>query len=109
MKIAISAAETSGDLIASSLVKSLKSYKPDYEIEGLAGDKMTEVGCKRLWHADQVNVMGISEVVKKLPSVLRLRKSIIRHYSSDRPDIFIGVDSPDFNFKIERELKATWC
>ena len=105
MKIAISAAETSGDIIASSLVKSLKSYKPDYEIEGLAGDKMTEVGCKRLWHADQVNVMGISEVVKKLPSVLGLRKSIIRHYSSDRPDIFIGVDSPDFNFKIERELK----
>ena len=105
MKIAISAAETSGDLIASSLVSVLKSYQPDYEIEGLVGDKMTEAGCKRLWHTDQVNVMGFSEVLRKLPSVLSLRRAMIRYYSSNRPDVFIGVDSPDFNFKIERKLK----
>ena len=74
MKIAISAAETSGDLIASSLVKSLKSYKPDYEIEGLVGDKMIEVGCKRLWHADQVNVMGISDGGKETTFSFRVKK-----------------------------------
>ena len=105
MKIAISAAETSGDLVASSLVSALKLSRPDFEIEGLAGDKMIEAGCKRLWHTDQVNVMGISEVLKKLPSILKLRRSIIQYYSSNRPDIFIGVDSPDFNFKIERRLR----
>ena len=105
MKIVISAAETSGDLIAASLVKSLKAHQPEYEIEGLAGDKMIEAGCKSLWHSDEVNVMGLSEVIKKLPQVLRLRKSMISHYSSNRPDIFIGVDSPDFNFKVERELR----
>jgi len=105
MKIAISAAETSGDLVASSLVSALKLSQPDFEIEGLAGDKMIEAGCKRLWHTDQVNVMGISEVLKKLPSILRLRRSIIQYYSSNRPDVFIGVDSPDFNFEIERKLR----
>ena len=105
MKIAISAAETSGDLVASSLVSALKLSRPDFEIEGLAGDKMIEAGCKRLWHTDQVNVMGISEVLKKLPSILKLRRSIIQYYSSNRPDVFIGVDSPDFNFKIERRLR----
>ena len=105
MKIAISAAETSGDLVASSLVSALKLSRPDFEIEGLAGDKMIDAGCKRLWHTDQVNVMGISEVLKKLPSILKLRRSIIQYYSSNRPDVFIGVDSPDFNFKIERKLR----
>jgi len=105
MKIAISAAETSGDLIASSIVSALKLSRPDFEIEGLAGDKMIEAGCKRLWHTDQVNVMGISEVLRKLPSILKLRRSIIQYYSSNRPDVFIGVDSPDFNFKIERKLR----
>ena len=105
MKIAISAAETSGDLVASSLVSALKLCRPDYEIEGLAGDKMVAAGCKRLWHTDQVNVMGLSEVLKKLPTILRLRRSIIQYFSSNRPDVFIGVDSPDFNFKIERKLK----
>ena len=105
MKIAISAAETSGDLIASSLVKSLKILKPKYEIDGLAGDKMIEAGCKSLWHTNQINVMGFSEVVKKLPQVLGVRKSIISHYSLNKPDVFIGVDSPDFNFKIEKALR----
>jgi len=105
MKIAISAAETSGDLVASSLVSALKLSRPDFEIEGLAGDRMIEAGCKRLWHTDQVNVMGISEVLKKLPSILKLRRSIIQYYSFNRPDVFIGVDSPDFNFKIERKLR----
>ncbi len=105
MKIAISAAETSGDIIASSIVKSLLEYQPDCQIEGLVGDKMTDAGCQRLWHIDQVNVMGISEVVNKLPSLLRLRNSIVKHFSENKPDVFIGVDSPDFNFKIEQKLK----
>jgi len=105
MKIAISAAETSGDIIASALVKSLLEYQPDCKIEGLAGDKMSDEGCQRLWHIDQVNVMGISEVVNKLPSLLRLRNSIVKYFSENKPDVFIGVDSPDFNFKIEHKLK----
>ena len=105
MKIAISAAETSGDLIASSLVFALKQIQPNCEVEGLAGDKMLKAGCHRLWHINEVNVMGISEILKKLPSILQLRKKISRHYLLTKPDVFIGVDSPDFNFKLERILK----
>ena len=105
MKIAISAAETSGDLIASALVKSLLEIQPDCQIEGLVGDKMIDAGCQSLWHIDQVNVMGLSEVVNKLPSLLRLRNSIVKYFSDNKPDIFIGVDSPDFNFTIEQKLK----
>ena len=105
MKIAISAAETSGDLIASALVKSLLECQPDCQIEGLVGDKMSDAGCHSLWHIDQANVMGLSEVVNKLPSLLRLRNSIVKYFSENKPDVFIGVDSPDFNFKIEQKLK----
>ena len=105
MKIAISAAETSGDLIASALVRSLLECQPDCQIEGLVGDMMIDSGCQRLWHIDQANVMGLSEVVNKLPSLLRLRNSIVTYFSENKPDVFIGVDSPDFNLKIEQKLK----
>ena len=105
MKIALSAAETSGDLIASSLVVALKLNDSNCMIDGLAGDKMIKAGCHRLWHMNEVNVMGLSEVLRKLPSILKLRKQISAHYLENKPDIFIGVDSPDFNFKLERILK----
>ena len=105
MKIAISAAETSGDMIGAALVKALIDLNPDCQIEGLAGEMMSNEGCHRLWNMDHANVMGFSEVLKKLPSLLRLRSSIVTHFTKSRPDVFIGVDSPDFNFKIERKLK----
>ena len=106
MNIAISAAETSGDLVASALVQSLLKLQSDCQIEGLVGDKMTKAGAKQLWHIDRVSVMGFSEVLKKLPSLLRLRRSMVGHFSRQNPAVFIGVDAPDFNFKIERKLKA---
>lgn len=106
MNIAISAAETSGDLVASALVHSLLKLQSDCQIEGLVGDKMTQAGAKQLWHIDRVSVMGFSEVMKKLPSLLRLRRSMVSHFSQQNPTVFIGVDAPDFNFKIERKLKA---
>ncbi len=105
IKIAISAAETSGDLIGSTLVDALKEQDPTLEIEGLCGDKMRLSGCHQLWDMSLVNVMGFSEVLKKLPSLLKLRKAIIQKFSKNKPDIFIGVDAPDFNFVIEKNLK----
>jgi len=105
MKIAISAAETSGDLIGSKLVQALKVQNTDHQIEGLAGEKMIAAGCTQRWDQNLVNVMGFSEVLKKLPSLLRLRKTIVDYYSTNKPDVFIGVDAPDFNFVIEKKLK----
>ncbi|WXU00097.1 MAG: Lipid-A-disaccharide synthase [Catillopecten margaritatus gill symbiont] len=105
MKIAISAAETSGDVIGAKLVAALKAQNPDVQIQGLAGDKMIDAGCEQLWDQKRVNVMGFSEVLKKLPALLRLRQVIIQYFTKDKPDVFIGVDGPDFNFVIEKKLK----
>ena len=105
MKIAVSAAEVSGDLIASSVIKSLKNLDQKVQIEGIAGEKMQTAGCKRLWNMSDVNVMGYLEVLKKLPQILKLRKSIIEYFSKNKPDVFVGFDSPDFNFAIETSLK----
>ncbi len=105
MKIAISAVETSGDLIGASVVSALKAQDNNIHIQGLVGNKMLEAGCVQLWNTKRVNVMGFSEVLKKLPALLKLRKTIITHFSTNKPDVFIGVDGPDFNFVIERELK----
>ena len=105
MKIAISAAETSGDLIGAKLVSALKAQNSDIQIEGMAGERMLEAGCVQLWDKNLANVMGFSEVLKKLPALLRLQKVIIHYFSTSKPDVFIGVDAPDFNFLIERKLK----
>jgi lipid-A-disaccharide synthase len=104
-KIAISAAEISGDLIAASLIQALKKQNTALQIEGLCGEKMRAEGCRQLWDMKRVNVMGFSEILRKLPALIRLRRAIIRYFSSQQYDVFIGVDAPDFNFKIERKLK----
>ncbi len=106
MKIAISAAETSGDLLGAKLIESLKKQNPTIDIEGMAGEKMVASGCEQLWDQKLVNVMGFSEVLKKLPALLRLRKTIIEYFSTNKPAVFIGVDAPDFNFVIEKRLKS---
>ncbi|CAB9544574.1 Lipid-A-disaccharide synthase (EC [Bathymodiolus brooksi thiotrophic gill symbiont] len=105
LKIAISAAETSGDLIGAKLVAALKVQDDTVQIQGLVGEKMREAGCTQLWDQRQVNVMGLSEVLRKLPALLRLRNKMIAYFSADVPDVFIGVDGPDFNFVIEKKLK----
>lgn len=104
-KIAISAAETSGDLIGSSLVNALKEQGSELHIEGLCGKKMQKAGCVKHWDMSLVNVMGFTEVLKKLPSLLKLRSTMVEFFSQQKPDVFIGVDAPDFNFVLEKKLK----
>jgi lipid-A-disaccharide synthase len=77
MKIAISAAETSGDLIGAKLVSALKAQNSDIQIKGMAGERMFEAGCVQLWDKNLANVMGFSEVLKKLPALLRLQKDFL--------------------------------
>lgn len=106
MKIAVSAAETSGDLIGSKLVQALKVQDKSIQIYGLAGEKMKASGCEQLWDQKQVDVMGFTEVLKKLPALLRLRGAMANYLIADKPDVFIGIDAPDFNFALERKLKS---
>ena len=105
MKIAISAAEPSADLLAAKLITELRAQNSNISIQGMAGDKMLASGCVRLWNKDRVSVMGFGDVIKKLVTLIRLRTTIINYFLHNKPDIFIGVDAPDFNFAIERRLK----
>ncbi len=103
--IAISATEHSGDLLASELIKYLCKNNAKLSFFGLAGAKMLSAGCHKIWDIDSVSVMGFSEVLKKLPQLIILRKQIINEIIRQKPQLFIGVDGPDFNLKIEQKLK----
>jgi lipid-A-disaccharide synthase len=105
MKIAISIAETSGDVLGAKLIQSIKNHYPNAEIVGMVGEKSKSAGAIQLWDSSLVSVMGLVEVLKKLPQIWLLRQKIIKHFLKNKPDVFIGVDSPDFNFAIEKKLK----
>ncbi len=105
MKICISAPEISGDLLAARLLPVLNKLHPNAEYVGLVGEKSSAQGVKPLWHTKNINVMGVVEVLKKLPRILRIRRSILRYCQQEQVDLFIGIDSPDFNFYVERKLK----
>jgi lipid-A-disaccharide synthase len=106
VKIAIVAAEASGDVLAAKLITTIKQHYPRAKIIGMVGDKSTQAGATQIWHSNLVSVMGFVEVIKKLPFLLLLRQKIIKFFLQEKVDIFIGVDSPDFNFYIEKKLKA---
>jgi lipid-A-disaccharide synthase len=105
MNIAISVAETSGDILASKLITVIKKHYPEAKISGLIGEKSIHAGAKQLWDMNRVNVMGFTEVIKKLIPIWLLRKKMLAFWNKNPPDIFIGVDSPDFNLTIEAKLK----
>jgi len=105
IRIGIIAGETSGDILGEGLIKALKRHYPDAVFEGIAGPLMIAQGCFALYPIDALSVMGFVEVLGKLPSILSIRRSIIKHFSANPPDIFIGIDAPDFNLTVELKLK----
>ena len=107
IRIGMVVGEASGDTLAADLIQSLRSVYPDIEIEGIIGPKMLATGaCEQLFPMHKLSVMGLVEPLKRLPELLRIRKWLIRYYQEDPPDLFIGVDAPDFNLGIEKKLKA---
>ncbi|MGH8283535.1 MAG: lipid-A-disaccharide synthase [Gammaproteobacteria bacterium] len=105
LRIGIIAGETSGDHLGAGLIRAILERVPDAEFEGVAGPEMAAAGCKQLARIEDLSVMGITEVVTHLPRLLRLRRRLRRHFLSRRPDIFIGIDAPDFNLGIETRLR----
>lgn len=106
MRIALSCGEPSGDLLGADLIRSLKKRYPEAVFTGIAGPKMQEAGCTSLFSMETLSVMGIAEVIPKLPAILSLRRKLIQHYLKNPPDIFIGIDAPDFNLGVEKALKS---
>ena len=104
-KIAIVAGEASGDLLGSHLMRALKAQRNDLTFIGIAGPKMAAEGAKSMFPIEKLSVRGYVEVLTHLYGLLKLRKSLLKQLLAEKPDIFIGVDAPDFNFWLERQLK----
>ncbi len=105
LRIGIVAGEASGDLLGSHLIQALKKKRTDIEFVGIAGPKMMSEGALSLFSMERLSVRGYVEVIKHLFSLLRLRRQLLKHFLSNRLDLFIGIDAPDFNFWLERKLK----
>ncbi|MBV1775821.1 lipid-A-disaccharide synthase [Burkholderiaceae bacterium DAT-1] len=105
-RIAIVAGEASGDLLGASLVAAIKRRLPDAQFAGIAGPQMQAEGVKSICAMERLSVMGYVEVLKHLPSLLRLRRDLKKRLLRERPDVFIGVDAPDFNFSIEKTMRS---
>ncbi len=105
LKIGIVVGEPSGDLLASKLIAEIRDIIPDCLIEGIAGQNMINAGCIQLFHMSELSVMGFWEPLKRLPRILSIRKKLIEYFEHNTPDIFIGVDAPDFNLPLEKKLK----
>lgn len=105
-RIAIIAGEASGDLLAARLILALKQMQPDLVFEGIAGPEMQAAGCTSLFPLDKLSVMGLVEVLKDLPALLSIRRQLKQRWLETPPDLFIGVDAPDFNLPLAASLHA---
>ena len=103
--IAIIAGEDSGDLLGADLIKNILKVNPNIQFIGVGGDKMVDAGMSLISSNKEFAIMGIAEVFKKLPKLLKLRKRIVKDMIAAKPDVFIGIDAPDLNFPIEKKLK----
>jgi lipid-A-disaccharide synthase len=106
VKIALAAGEASGDNLGAALVRALQVRVPGVQCFGVAGPRMVEAGCEAWRASDELAVMGLAEILKHLPRLLRLRRDLIARLAAARPDVFVGIDSPEFNLRVAAQLKA---
>lgn len=106
LRIGIVAGEASGDILGAGLIAALRRRHADIQFEGIPGELMQQQGCVELYPLERLSVMGLVEVLGRLPELLRARKRLIRHFIAHPPDVFIGIDAPDFTLGMERALKA---
>ena len=106
-KIAILAGEPSGDLIASQLMAYINSKVSNIEFIGVGGPLMKQKGLKSFFDYSNLSLYGVFQVIPNIPKLILLRYKLIKYLKNEKPDIFIGVDAPDFNFYVEKKLKQS--
>ena len=105
LRVAIVAGEHSGDQLGAALITALRERVAALECFGVAGPKMVAAGCEAWAGADSLGVMGLAEVLRHLPRLLKLRAALAERFAAARPDVFVGIDSPEFNLTLARRLK----
>src|SRR5271169_4719410 len=106
LRVGLVAGEASGDTLGAALIKALRRLRPDTEFFGIAGPKMQAAGCETWEPAESLAVMGLFEIVRHLPRLLRLRARIRTRFLEAKPDLFVGIDAPEFNLRLARDLRA---
>lgn len=105
-RIALLAGELSGDVLGAGMMSALADSLPEVEFEGIGGAAMEAAGMRSLASMEGLSLVGLTEVLGHLPRLLSRRRSLVKYWTENRPDLFIGIDLPDFNLSVEKRLRA---
>lgn len=103
--IALVAGEASGDTLGAGLIKALRQRFPNARFIGIGGPRMQAVGLVTQVPMERLSVMGLVEVLGRLRELLRIRRELVDYLKQQQPDVFIGIDAPDFTLGVERRLR----
>ena len=104
LRLGLVAGEASGDLIGALLLQALRARRP-VQAAGIGGPKLIAQGFEAWWPAERLSVFGFADALKRLPELLWIRRRLGTRLLQQRPDVFVGIDAPDFNFGLERRLR----